>query len=449
MTAQSPLDPESFQRLLSNAFAVQESGMDNESLSAIVELQESIATGELDLDGAMDLIAVRARNVANAAGIAIGLLQGDQLVYRAGSGSTASFVGQHVMATLCISPHNPASGEILRVENAQTDARIEAAICRQFGALSLLILPIYHRRTVAGVLEVLFNEPHAFQHREVRSYRLMAALVGEAMSHASRPVQNKALAADLPAISQSLELMRPQIEKALPADGSVSAAATNRAISQGCGNPLAEAGKLPVLSQSAWTASKRAKRVPLFKGRWETAVAVAAVLVIAFWIGYRNRRPASRGEASTQGSSALVPAKRGLANSTSKSSATLGLKKVVAKKAAKTMPQRVVDRNSQIRHISDDVTVRYFTPQLASLRVVERNTQVHHISDDVTVRYFTPQPVPQRVVERNSQVRQISDDVTVRYFTPHLASQRVVKRNSHVHHISEDVTVRYFTPHNP
>jgi predicted DNA-binding protein (UPF0251 family)/putative methionine-R-sulfoxide reductase with GAF domain len=449
MTAHPTLDPESFQRLLSNAFAVQECGMDTESLSAIVELQGSIGSGELDVDGAMDLIAVRARNVANATGIAIGLLKGDQLVYRAGSGSAASYVGQHVMATLCVSVHNTASSEILCVENAQTDKRIEAAICRQFGAQSLLILPIYHDRAVAGVLDVLFNEAHAFQHREVLTYRLMAALVGEAMSYAE---QKKALAADLSTMRQNSGLPRPQIEEALNDRASVPAAATNRAIDQACGNSIAEAGKLPTLTHSAWAASKRAKRVPWYKGRWETAVGVAAVLVIACWIAYRDRRPASPvGASALQRSNAIeqqmpfVPAKRVLANSISKPQIALGLKEE-ERRAARTMPQRVLDGNSRVRYISEDVTVRYFTPKPAPQRVLDGNSRVRYISEDVTVRYFTPKPAPQRVLDRNSRVRYISEDVTVRYFTPKPAPQRVLDRNNQVRYISEDETVRYFTP---
>jgi hypothetical protein len=398
MTADSTIDPESFQRLLSNAFAVQESGMDTKSLSAIVELQRSIATRDLDVDGAMDLIVVRAQNIANATGIAIGLLQGDQLVYRAGSGSATTYVGQHVMATLCVSAHNAARREILRVENAQTDARIEAAICRQFGARSLLILPIYHDRIVVGVLDVLFNEGHAFQHREVRSYWLMADLVGEAMSYAARPEQKKALAADPSTMRRSIRLMRPQIEKSLTDGGCVPASATNRAIYQACGNSIGEAGMLPALRQSVWVASKRAKRVPLYKGRWEAAVAVAAVLVIACWIGYRDRRPAPPSRASTlPGSNALqkqmpfVPAKRALVNSTPKPQSA-GLDEEEERNAARTAPRRVLDSNTQVRYFSEDVTVRYFTPQPAPQRVLDRNNQVRHISEDVTVRYFTPQP---------------------------------------------------------
>ena len=131
--------------------------MDRQSLSTIVEVLQWITSGDLDVDGAMHLIAGRARNVANATGVAIGLLKGDQLVYRAGSGSAATYTGRQVTATLIASADTSTSHEILRVENAQTDKRMEAAVCRQFGATSLLILLVYHNQAVAGVLEVLFD----------------------------------------------------------------------------------------------------------------------------------------------------------------------------------------------------------------------------------------------------------------------------------------------------
>ena len=137
MSTHSSLDPECFQKLLADAFVVQESGIESRSLSAVVELQGRVATGELDVDRAMHMVADRARNVADATGIAIALLKGEQLVYRAGSGSSAACVGRHVTAILSVSKNTQSRDEILRVENAQADGRIEAAICRQFGARSL------------------------------------------------------------------------------------------------------------------------------------------------------------------------------------------------------------------------------------------------------------------------------------------------------------------------
>src|SRR5690349_9658748 len=110
------IERESFQKLLAGVFSMQESGVDAQSLSALLELEKALATGEPDVDRAMQLMADRARNVANAAGIAIALRRGDQLVYRAGSGCTASYIGRHMTAILSVSQRNEARSEILRVE---------------------------------------------------------------------------------------------------------------------------------------------------------------------------------------------------------------------------------------------------------------------------------------------------------------------------------------------
>jgi hypothetical protein len=60
------------------------------------------------------------------------------------------------------------------------------------------------------------------------------------------------------------------------------------------------------------------------------------------------------------------------------------------RKTFRSMPQPVLDRNIRVRYISDDVTVRYFTPKPPPLAMLDGNIRVRYISDDVTVRYFTP-----------------------------------------------------------
>jgi hypothetical protein len=182
MSARSGLDRETFQTVLASAFAVQESGMNKQSLSGIIEIHKAIAKDELPFDKLLDLIAGRARVVAGATGIAIGLLSGDQLVYRAGSGSGARYIGQHVTAVLSASTRTGQRKEILCVENAENDARIEAAICREWDAKALLIVPVYNTHSMAGVFEVLYRDPHRFDDGEMRTYRIMANLVQEAMT---------------------------------------------------------------------------------------------------------------------------------------------------------------------------------------------------------------------------------------------------------------------------
>ena len=125
MTARPTLDAESFQELLASAFVVQQRLMDVQFPCAIPTLRTLVATGNIDVNAAMQVIAGRARNLANANGAAIGLLKGDELVYLAGSGSAVTYVGRHMTATLSVSAKSELKGEILRVEDAETDELLE------------------------------------------------------------------------------------------------------------------------------------------------------------------------------------------------------------------------------------------------------------------------------------------------------------------------------------
>ena len=404
MSDHSTPDPESFQKLLASA---QESLMDAQSRSAIVEVRRLILTGEVAANGVMQLIAERARNVANATGVAIGLLKGDQLVYRAGSGSAASYIGRHVMATLSVSANTEARREILRVEDAQTDARIGAAICRQFGAKSLLILPIYDNQALAGVLEVFFSESHTFQDREVCTYQLMAGVVGEAIAHAVLLEQKKVLAPEPSTRPQAIQQITPQMQRFLKDSGSP---ANKYAICPTCGAPMVKAENLPSrrasLAGAATMITYRAKRVPSHIRLWKVAdrTAVVIVLVTASWIAYTYRHPASPLRASARLRSnaieqqvpfvptTLVPANRDISRLQT-ASVPMEEARKAARRTFKPTPQRVRGGDSQVEYISEDVTVRHFTPKPASQRVRVRNYQVEYVSEDVTVRYFTPKPV--------------------------------------------------------
>jgi hypothetical protein len=309
-----------------------------QALSAIVAVQGSIATNDVDVDGAMALIADHARSVADANGVAIGLLEGDNLVYRAGSGGAATYIGRYVKAMLSASR---ASGEILRVENAQTDARIEAAICRQFGAKALLIVPICRGRAVVGVIEILFGNAHAFPDREVRTYQLMAGLVAEAISHAAKPELEKAVAAE---------------------EGEEHAQSA-----EAHGAAWAGDGELSLFRRFARIGAmiaQAAKRLLLHQYRWKPA-AVVIVLVMAGWIAYTRRGPASPVSTPELPRSNAIerpvpvaPAKLA-ANSMSKPQTAPGATQA-KKKAARSTSQRLRAWRD-VDYIAEDVTVRYVT----------------------------------------------------------------------------------------
>ncbi|HKV82473.1 MAG TPA: GAF domain-containing protein [Candidatus Sulfotelmatobacter sp.] len=394
MSNHSSIDQDTFQQLLANAFAVQESQISSQSLSAVMEVQRMLRNGNLNVDGAMHRLVESARNAANATGVAIALLKGGQLVYRAGSGSAATYVGRKVAASLTVSPDSERRREILRVEDAETDTRIEADICRQFGVQSLLILPIYDVRGLAGVLEVLFSEAHAFQHSEVRTYQLIARQIEVAILQAAPLEQKTAPVTQQPITPQVVaEVAYQQEGLFLNTLGSMHDPFPTNSISQRYGVALVAAREF-LHNQSA-TLVKAMQIVTdvLWRSRqWKLAVAVVAVAIsVTCWIAYHDRRPVSTLEPSSRPTSTPIDIQdRGqAAEALPEKAPSLGERSV---KPTRQKFQRAKVGSNEVDYIGEDVTVRYFTYSSTPQRKPTSNGRVVYIGEDVTVRYFTPTP---------------------------------------------------------
>ena len=386
----SSLDLELFQNILASAFVVQQSLLDVHWLSVIPELRGLIDSGALSATGTMHLISGHAQNVANAAGTAIALVTKDQLIYRAGSGIAAGYVGRHVMATLSVSAKVERRGEILRVENADTDPRIGGAVCRQWGAKSLLILPIYHDQVLSGILAVFFSEPHTFQDQEISLYQSMIEVISDALSHSAK----------LPTLPGPMERMAPPTQ-AFPSN---SAPRTSKnALPQSCGSSIAQTKKFP--SHRAGNAVTKitfqGSHIPWGTHIWKIARrgAVVIVLAMACWIAYGPRRPASPLENSGgQTASAIEPqqqvpfgsAEQGSAKKDMSSPQTASVTTNDVRKTARITPRRVKIGDEEIDYISEDVTVRHFKHKPAMQQVRSGDDQGEYVSEDVTVWHFAP-----------------------------------------------------------
>src|SRR6185369_6892680 len=54
------------------------------------------------------------------------------------------------------------TGSILRCDDAESDSRVNAEACRALGVRSILIIPVEYQGRVAGLIEVVSDEPSAF-----------------------------------------------------------------------------------------------------------------------------------------------------------------------------------------------------------------------------------------------------------------------------------------------
>ncbi len=446
-----------------------------------MDVQRSVARGKLDVDGTMRHLVESARNVANAAGVAIALLNGDQLTYRAGSGTSASCIGQHVMALLTVSADAKTSREILRVENAQTDARIEADICRQFGANALLILPIYYDRAVAGVLDVRFSEAHAFQDGEVRTYRLMAEQIEAAMFHAAQFDQKTTRAAELPPIPEVFEQIAPSRENFVPAPEFFMLPENEHSLYARCGAVLEDVMELPVFKQCARLAqmlTQRAKHLtwpnprrnfslaavmelPVFK----QSILLATVLKqrakhLTWPLRRRNFSLAAVMELpvfkqSVLFATMLTQRAKNLTWPLRRRDLTVAAVVVVlafsgwiaykgrgpiSPLESSTLPTSTsVDQQSPLRKPLPGKDASAVQPapgsskearhaRTALRRVRVGPNEVDYIAEDVTVRIFKDKPAAKRSRAPDSRIAHIGDDVTVRYFTPPPRATRTASR---------------------
>ena len=227
-TATSPqrkplLDEASFQQLLSAAYVLQEHN-DRlrakefhedfaKNLAAIVETQKLIQTLQLDLAAAAELVAERVLKITNASGTAIGIIEKDELFYRAGTGSAAVDLGKRVAADSALSADCLSKGCALHYADVTADPQARAELFREREVKAFIAVPVYHTGQVAGVLELRFAQANSFREADLRTAELMAGLLSEAMVTAARMKWKEALASERQSMLEALERIKPQLER--------------------------------------------------------------------------------------------------------------------------------------------------------------------------------------------------------------------------------------------
>jgi hypothetical protein len=186
-TKQKPaLDESSFQQLLAAAYTVQrhnESLSPNNSsgtsqvLAAIAEIQSEIRTRRLNVAESAALIARRILTLTSAIGVSISLVDNGFLDCVAEAGVPAKIPGSTLTSHSLVATERLKSGQIFESENSQTDLRLDLELCRQTGVGSLVAAPVLRFGEIAGLVEVRWSHAKGFSESDVRTFRLMAALI--------------------------------------------------------------------------------------------------------------------------------------------------------------------------------------------------------------------------------------------------------------------------------
>ncbi|WP_224240829.1 PAS domain S-box protein [Hyalangium gracile] len=179
-------------------------------LADIVQLQSELLHAGLELQLVMQRICEHARSMCRADGAAVGMLEGNTLVYRITVGCVAAFQGFRLPVHESLTGASLLGGEVLYSADTERDPRVNVEATRKIGIRSMIAVPLRHGDRVVGGLNILSLRPHAFTEQETRTMELLAVMLGAALANATEFEAKQALASEraaaLSALQESQEL---------------------------------------------------------------------------------------------------------------------------------------------------------------------------------------------------------------------------------------------------
>jgi hypothetical protein len=148
-----------------------------EALFAIIEMRRKIREQGLDLEATVDLVIDRAREITKCCGVAVGFLP-QEIGTRPPTGGAASRSELTFDANLFQS--RLTAGEAVQIADAQKHP-VLGATYRRAGVGSLIMVPIFRNREVAGAIEFFFQEKRSFSRGDVMDLGLIAGVISESL----------------------------------------------------------------------------------------------------------------------------------------------------------------------------------------------------------------------------------------------------------------------------
>ena len=125
----------------------------SEKLERVIAVQAALVAAEFDLPSFLELVAQQVMTLTAASGAAVELVEGDEMICRAASGSLAKQVGLRLKRSRSLSGLCVAEGSILVSDDTQADSRVEREAITRVGATSMVVVPLFQRGEAAGALK--------------------------------------------------------------------------------------------------------------------------------------------------------------------------------------------------------------------------------------------------------------------------------------------------------
>src|SRR5215210_6322582 len=147
-------------------------------LLEVVALQNAIGAAENSLDEVLSIVVSRAPELTGADAGVVEFREGDEMVYRAVSGTAEPFRGLRLHVDESLSGLAVKEGRVLRCDDAAADPRVDRLAAEAVGAISMLCVPLQDRGRVLGVLKLYAEREGAFDADDERLAGVLSQLIG-------------------------------------------------------------------------------------------------------------------------------------------------------------------------------------------------------------------------------------------------------------------------------
>jgi diguanylate cyclase (GGDEF)-like protein len=175
--------------------AVQLSDERLKTLSALHRLVEQVDF-DVEVETAVQLIAERTRVLIDADLVAVGKIDGSDVVFPVIAGH-ADLAGIRVPIEASINGTCIRTGRTQVSDDTELDDRIHKPATRAVGARSLVVVPLRHSGEIPGVLDVLSARPAAFSANDVNTVELVGGAISAAYGHAADLATKRVLLGEL------------------------------------------------------------------------------------------------------------------------------------------------------------------------------------------------------------------------------------------------------------
>jgi TonB family protein len=163
-------------------------------LAVLLSAKDEGTPAELTRDLQLNDIVKQACLATGATGAAIALARGDDLICRASTGKTAPDLGVRLNTAHGLSAFCVHTRETQRCDDSDFDPRVDAAVCRQLGVRSVLVIPMIYGDFLLGIFEIFSPHSFAFHDRDGETLLALSRSVLIALGISTMPEEPEAAA---------------------------------------------------------------------------------------------------------------------------------------------------------------------------------------------------------------------------------------------------------------